>query len=421
MNQSTKYTKKHEKKTRWLALFSCVSCISWTLFLAAAEEKAPSFTVHTASGRDEHGPLVSLGRDWDVRLGGDKERRIAGAELVSLRRIGLALPPLPAGRHVLLANGDRFPIEDARLDGERLLFRHPALAGGKETSLPLAALAVFWLASPDSEDSPERLRHRLASSQRTQDVVLLRNGDVLEGVLQTLDGQKVGIEVEKKKVEADLAKIAAIALNTQLADTLRPKGPFGRLVLTGAGGRLLLSTATSDGTTLKGTTVFGASLEVPLERVAALDVLQGAAVYLAELKPAKYDYVPFLDESFDFAAGANALGLDLRLAGSVYDRGPGTHSFSRLIYALGGNYQRFEALVGLDDVSGRGGHARVRVLADGKPLALANDHELIGGGEPLAIRVNVPGVKELTLETGYGGRGNHVKGCVNWADARLIK
>jgi hypothetical protein len=252
-------------------------------------------------------------------------------------------------------------------------------------------------------------------------VVLLRNGDVLEGVLQSLDGQKVGIEVEKKKVEADLAKIAAIALNTQLADPLRPKGPFGRLVLTGSGGRLSLSTATSDGTTLKGTTVFGAALEVPLERVAALDVLQGAAVYLADLKPTKYEYVPFLDESFDFAAGANALGLDLRLAGSAYDRGPGTHSFSRLIYALGGNYQRFEALVGLDDVSGRGGHARVRVLADGKPLALAKDGELIGGGDPLAINVNVTGVKELTLETGYGRRGNHVKGCANWADARLIK
>jgi hypothetical protein len=412
--------------SRWwrpgfLLLVSLSPCLLVWSATAAVEEKGPTFLVHTTSGADERGRIRSLETDWSLRLGGDKERRLAGGEIVSLRQVGLPLPPLPANRHVLLANGDRFPVEAVRLDDERLIFRHPALAGGKETSLPLAALAVLWFASPDSEDAPERLRHRLAAGQRNQDVVLLRNGDLLEGTLQALDGKKVGIEIEKKKVEVDLAKVAAIALSTQLADALRPKGPYGRLILTGEGGRISLSSAQSDGTLLKGTTLFGAAIEVPLKQVGALDVLQGPAVYLADLKPAKYEYVPFLDETFDFASGANSLGFDLRLAGSVYDRGPGTHSFSRLTYALGGGYRRFEALVGLDDVSGRGGHARVRVLGDGKPLPLANDRELSGRGEPLTVSVDVSGVKELTLETGYGSRANHVQGCVNWVDARLIK
>ena len=66
----------------------------------------------------------------------------------------------------------------------------------------------------------------------------------------------------------------------------------------------------------------------------------------------------------------SAAGLDLRLAGSTYDKGIGLHSHSRLSYAVPRDCRRFEALVGLDDRAGRRGSGRIRVLADGKPLDL---------------------------------------------------
>jgi hypothetical protein len=428
-SETTRNKPKEEQAVRRPALLF-LFLVSGFLFLVssggAAEETGPVFVVHTAEGAQVRGALKELGADWSVRLSGDKETRTEGAEVLAMRRAGRPLPAFPSGKQFILANGDRFPVEGPRLVGERLFFRHPAVAGGKEAELPLAALSVLWLASPDNEDNPERLRRQLAAGPRMRDLVLLRNSDVLEGVLNALDDKKVEVEADKKKVDVELAKVAAVALSTQLADTLRPKGTYARLTLTGDGdapsGRLSLASAScADGKTVRGKTLFGAEIAVPLNRVAALDLYQGRAVYLSDLKPARYEYVPFFNETFGLALDGNVKGLDLRLGGSTYDKGLGMHGKSRVTYSLGGAYRRFEAVVGLDDEIGRGGQARVRVVADGKALTLTGDRELTGGGEPLAVGVNVARVKELTLEVDYGARGHHVKACVNWADARLIR
>ena len=69
--------------------------------------------------------------------------------------------------------------------------------------------------------------------------------------------------------------------------------------------------------------------------------------------------------------------------------------------------------------AGAGG-ARIRVLADGKPLDIGADRELTAAGGPLAVRVDVAGAKELTLEVDFGKDGP-VQGCVDWVDARFVK
>jgi hypothetical protein len=154
--------------------------------------------------------------------------------------------------------------------------------------------------------------------------------------------------------------------------------------------------------------------------VAALDLRGGRAVYLSDLIPSKYEFRPYLDERWPWSADASATGGDLRLGGSTYDKGLGLHSHSRLTYRLGGAYRHFEAVVGLDDSDGRRGSVRVRVLADGKPLDVGLKGELTRAGGPLAVRVPVADVKELTLEVEFG-EGGPVQDVVNWGDARLIK
>ena len=109
----------------------------------------------------------------------------------------------------------------------------------------------------------------------------------------------------------------------------------------------------------------------------------------------------------------------MRLRGNTFDRGIGLHTESRLTYDLAGRYRRFEALVGLDDQTGKGGSARVRVLVDGKSVDLGAA-DLTGRREPLAVRVDLTGAKELTLVAEFGERGG-VRGHVNWANARLVK
>jgi hypothetical protein len=341
---------------------------------------------------------------------------------VSVRRPGVPLPALPTDEHLILFNGDRIRVKEARLDGERLHFVHDDL-GGKEASVPLAAVAVFWRLAPDRTAIPEKLRRQLAAGSRTRDLVLLRNGDVLSGVLNRLDEKGVEVEVEKKKVAANINQVAAIALSTDLAEKAVPKGTHARLTLfdrdRSRGSRVTLASAVCDGKVLRGKTVYGARLRVPLARVAALDFLGGKAVYLCDLKPTRYEYLPFLDERWSWSAGASVTGRDLRVGGAVYDKGIGMHSHSTLTYALDGAYQRFEAVVGLDDLDGRGGAVRVRVLADGKALDLGGS-DLTHASGPKALSLKVAGARQLTLEVGWGDNGL-VRGVVNWADARLVK
>ena len=380
-------------------------------------DDAPPFTVQTADGKAVAGRLLELGPDWSVRLDGG---RVDGADVLSVRRAG-RLPPLPAETQtqLLLAGGDCLPVDKPLLIGERLHFRHPYLAGGEDTSVPLSAVSAVWFAGVAGEN-PERLRRRLAGETRKRDVVLLRNGDRLEGVFTALDEKSVVIEVDKKPVTVDVGRAAAVALSSELTEAPHPKGAYGRAVLDDGARLSLASARCADGATLTGTTLFGAALSVPPAMVASLDLYQGKAVYASDLKPIRYEYFPYLDERWDYTRDGGVDGLDLRLAGSTYDKGLGLHSHSRLTYAVPPGCRRFDALVGLDDRGGRRGSVRIRLLADGKPIALDGDRELTAAGGPLRVNVDVSGAKELTLEVDFG-RGGPVRDHVDWADARFVK
>ncbi len=381
--------------------------------VAGAAEPAPAiFTVDTASGKSLEGPLRELGPGWAVRLG---DARADGADVVALGRAGVALPPGPDGEHVVFANGDRLPGAVGDLDGERLHFRF-----GKESlTLPLPALSVIWLTAPDGAE-PERLLRRLVAERRTLDRVLLRNGDAVEGLLIGLDDKALRLEVNRKPLTVERAKVAAIALNTELSTALKPKGAFGRLVLRDGTRLSLASAACADGQTLVGTTLFKAEVRFPLDDVIALAIEGGPAVYVSELKAGKFEHTPYLGAAWPYVLDGSVDRRDLRLGGNTFDRGIGMHTESRLTYDLGGRYRRFEALVGLDDQTGKGGSARVRVLVDGKPVDLGSDTDLASRHEPLAVRVDVSKAKELTLIAEFGERGG-VRGHVNWSNARLIK
>jgi hypothetical protein len=393
------------------------------LFGAAAGAAEPSvFEARTADGKVLRGPLERLGKDGALRLGGPKGGDVAAGNLLALRQVGRELPPFPEDQHLILANGDRFPVEAVKLKGERLYCRSADL-GDAEVSLPLGALVLLWREAPAGPEAPERLRRRLAEERRKRDAVLLANGDRVEGVLSALDEKKLTLEAEGKgkPTTVEVGQVAVLAMSTELPETLLPRGEYWRAVLLGAeggaGARLALTEAACDGASLTGKTLFGATLRVPVARVAALDRCGGRNVWLSDLKPARYEYVNYLDERWPLALDSSVAGNDLRLGGSTHAKGLGMHAHSRATFALSGGYRRFEALVGLDPKTGRAGTASVKVLADGK--VIFEERELTAA-KPATVSVDVAGVKELTLEVGLGRRGP-VQAHVNWADARLVK
>ena len=380
--------------------------------------------MRTAAGKEIRGSLHKLAADWSVEIGKGVRRKIAGEDLLCLVQEGTALPPLPSAEHLILANGDRIPVQDLRLDDEKLFFRHKDLGSDKEVSLPLSTVVLIWRMQPDRVVNAERFRRRLMIGKRSQDRVLLRNGDALDGTLTGLGGGNVEVEVNKKTVATPWRQAAVVALSTELTDRLRLTGVHARLILAATdgspGGRMTLTSATCDGSILRGKTAFGAMPSAPVDRIVRLEVLGGKAVDLSDLAPAKYEYRPYLDENWAWSAGCNVLDHDLRVGGSTYDRGVGMHAHSLLTYSLGGSYKRFEAKVGLDDRDGRKGRVRVRVLVDGKAADLGPKDVLTHAGGPLVVHVDVTGAKTLTLEVANAEDGP-VQGVVNWVDARLVK
>jgi hypothetical protein len=397
-----------------------ILCIA--LLLPAAEPAAPppSFTVFRADGTSVTGTLRDIAANWSVTLGGKTPVSVEGSELLSLRRTNQRLPAFPPEAQVLFVNGDRLAGQVDDIAKERVAFS--SSSGGAALSLPLSAVSVLWFADPAGEADPALLRRRLLTAPRRRDAVWLRNGDVVEGTLTSLDKDGVHVDVERKEVVVERNKLAYIALNTELARTLRPKGTYARLTLKD-GSRLGLSAAQSDGTTLTGRTLFNASISVPLADVVAFDVRQGKVVYLSDLKPHAYKHTPWsAGLEWPYVADGSVGGQDLRLGGGTFDNGLGMHCKSEITYKLDGAYRRFEALVGLDDHEGQGGNVRIRVLVDGKPRDIGWNKDLTAADGPQAVRVNVTAAQELTLivDRGRGGWWDQ-QGHVNWVDARLVK
>src|SRR5204863_3869725 len=91
---------------------------------AQKKKKAPDgpvFVARTVRAKEVGGELAEVGKDWLVRLSkGGVKRRILGDEILSIRQEKMALPPLPADEHLVLANGDRLPVQDLRLENEKV-------------------------------------------------------------------------------------------------------------------------------------------------------------------------------------------------------------------------------------------------------------------------------------------------------------
>jgi len=414
-----------------LAVSACLTVCAAHAGSSGEDSPAPVFVLATVRGETVTGPLEELGEDWSVALGGAKPGRGAGDDILSLRRARMPLPHFPEGEQVILANGDRLPGTVLRLAGERLGFRLETAPGAEsqQVSMPLSAVSVLWLTSPAGTDRQDVLRRKLARERRRRDTVYLRNGDVLEGILAAFDRSgDLRIEVGKKPVKVPFRNVAAVGLSTALARAPRTKEAYGHLVLHN-GCRLALTSARADGQALTGKTLFGAQVRVPVREVRGLDLYQGRSIYLSDLKPRAYEFRSYLggpplpyvhDGSALDGLDGSVAGGDLRLGRATYDKGLGMRSQSRITYALAGGYRQFEALVGLDDLTGQAGSARVKVLVDGKARDLGWEGELSWSHGPRSVRLDVNGGRELTLVVDFGRRGC-VQNHVDWADARLVR
>ena len=116
------------------------------------------------------------------------------------------------------------------------------------------------------------------------------------------------------------------------------------------------------------------------------------------------------------SVGGGPLVLDKK----TYDVGLGLNSFSHLEYKLDGQYKTFVATAGIDDAVRPAGNATLTILGDGKELCKPMD--LTGKDEhPVELRLDLSGVKVLTIQVDYGPDKVAVGDHVDIVGARLVK
>jgi hypothetical protein len=395
-----------ERPRDWSRVIAAVGLLFAAPCCCANE--CPSFILYGTHADTPTGPLVRITPDGSVQVAGGPA--VAADDVVAIRRQGHAPPHEPHDRpRVLFANGDRLPGRLLSIGEEKARILAD-LGAPQELIVSLSSVGSVWLSDAASE--------RPADNRR-DDAVILSNGDTATGTIIAwpADGP-LRLEAEGRTIEIPRERVRALHLSPQLARAAAQRSAYRQVVLAN-GGRLSVRSLELSGDELRAATFWGAGVRIPLDALAAINVYRGPAVYLSDLTPCHYEHTPYLGVHWPWTADRAVSGGALRLGGGTYDKGVGLHSRARLTFPIPRDASRFESLVGLDEVTGRGGDVEIQVLADGKPL-IDQPRELSGTRPPMWLRLPLrSGGRELTLVVDYG-RGGDVQDHVNWADARII-
>lgn len=385
-----------------------------------APAQAPRFTLIGAGEETPVGEITAI----SLTLGAQVET-VTGPKtvkgLVSLRRAETPLPGLPVGAQLITAAGDRLPGSVSGGDTKAVQFR-PAVSKD-DWPIALDALAALWVGTPPADTPTDPAKYTWLAGTPPRDVLLYRNGDAVRGALVGFTDTGVKFTPDGGIArEVPLTDLSAIGFNPRFARARKPKGPYAHIVLTD-GTRLDVTDPAVKDNAIVAKAVCGPTVAIPVAKIVSLDVFQGAATYLSDLKPKKAETTGFLGAGWPWAADRTVRGHPLRLltkdGEGTFDKGLGTHPKTVLTYDLGKKYTRFEALVGLDAATGKRGRADVRVLLDGKEVSLP-DLKSLAAGTAVRVMVDVRDAKELTLVVDFGPTGD-VQADVNWGEARLVE
>ena len=114
--------------------------------------------------------------------------------------------------------------------------------------------------------------------------------------------------------------------------------------------------------------------------------------------------ISLMNQQWGYARARKSVdGNPLKIGGTVYPHGVGTHAISKLKVELNGCAQRFAAMVGVDDEVGSAGSVIFQIFVDGK---LAADSGLMRGDDPaklLSVDLSNAKIMELVIRGGDDG------------------
>ena len=391
-----------------------------------AGSPGPSATVLTIEGRMHTGTLIALGEAGATLTAAGAPITIPLAELQEVRLAAKAADPLTRKGQAIVrtVRGGWVPVSGVTLTEGRLTAGTELM--GKIT---LGIREVAGLVLPDKKADPQTVladtmkllapAGSVAPPPAVDDRLVVRteSGDlmVVRGVLKAITAEKITFNYDDVDRTIDTAKVPLISV----AATGEAPPPAKGVLLAADGTRLAFDAiAMSPGGTinLRGTCL--GELTLPVKSVTEIRFRSDNVVHLSDLTPVEVSETGTFEKVFVHRRDRSSLNRPIRLGGQTFTRGLGMHSRCALTYDLAGEYRRLLAVAGIDDAARPAGDATLTVLGDGK--ALVKSLTLTGRSKPARLRLDVRGVKRLTVLVDFG-RGLDVGDHVDLADAKLIK
>jgi len=339
-------------------------------------------------------------------VGGDVASSIPYDQFLQLERATHSR--VGTGRFVLhLAGGTRILGEPTGYQDEQVIWNSPAV-GELKVGLKEAKALVR------SGKSPENIEQ-----ERTEDVVQMSNGDTAKGIISDISGTKVKINSNGSDLELAMDNIDWIYFAAAGKPKQQTERSFRVRLLDGS---VLAATAVA----FKGeelTFSLGANdqRKVPIASVDGIEQLNGPVSWLSSRIPEQVVQVPYYGSSawptrMDQTVG----GRPIQFGNQIFSRGIGVHSYSRIDYALDGQYEAFRTQFAIaTDERRQYADVTVRIKVDGK---LVHEKQNLRADvlAPMVV-VDLPKTsKMLTLEVDYGA-ANDTQDRFNWIEPALLR
>ncbi|MFQ5489766.1 MAG: NPCBM/NEW2 domain-containing protein [Phycisphaerae bacterium] len=291
-------------------------------------------------------------------------------------------------------------------------------AFSQSLTLALDRLQAVRLAEPTSHPQADELfQTELSNRLPGKDVLITRaagKSRALRGRLTFLDAEQGGLIFGDRERTFQLNTLYGIVF----AKGTSPVATDNCLVDLAQGDHIPGRLVASDTQNLHLQFGQGQTLTIPIDRVRHITQRSRRVAYLSDLTPTRQDVRGIIHDPWPVRFDRSVSNQLLTLGGRTFDKGIGVHARTKLIYTLGGAYERFCATIGIDDAVRPRGHVLFRLVGDGRTIF--DSGRVDGSQPPREVSVNVAGIDRLTLRVDYGQQAD-LADHADWADARLIK
>jgi hypothetical protein len=389
------------------------------LLVCLAAVSAPVVDVSTLAGDQHQGTLESFGTDAIIVKTDSASISIPMSELLVIRSTGpAAIPANDPYIEVRLVDGSVLRVRTFISSGDVMTLVHPRLG---ELRVAAASVSSVRLAPVDSKVEAEW--NQLLERSSKKDMVAVRKGDVLDhldGVIGSLNEKKLQFQLDGDDIAVNREKVFGLIYSKRESSA---KKAIARLDLA-SGDRLALKQIMWDGAAWKARLVTGLELDVTGDLFQTVDYGLSKITYLSDLKPRSIEHTSYFRilnaPVSEFRCDKNFDGGRISLGDKTYARGLAIHSQTLLKYRLGGDYRRFQAVMGIGDEV-PAGDVDVVIRADNRILFKGVAKRAAMRSVPQPLDIDVTGVVELEIFVGYGSDNIDIGDRLYLANARAVK